>query len=374
MSVKLTLDDVKVVLGGNEILHGVSFEVEPGEFITLLGPSGSGKTTTLNVIAGLVETSGGHVRFDGDPVDSRPAHDRDIGLVFQSYALFPHMTVGENVAFPLVARKLPKSQRREIVDRMLDLVQLPGTANRGVRSLSGGQQQRIALARALAPSPSVLLLDEPMAALDKQLRETMQIEVRRIQREIGVTTVAVTHDQTEAMTMSDRVAIMSHGHLEQIDTPENAYRRPATLFVAQFLGEINLIPVVDGRLVGFDAPVEARVGTATLRPEDFRLAADAPAGVPTISAKVRTASFQGTRYRLGVVNEAVGSMVMNAPAATDRRLIAEGCTVDFALVTDDGIHVVDEQLDGSSRPLGGEQTAAGGAGAEVDEQRQAVHP
>jgi putative spermidine/putrescine transport system ATP-binding protein len=373
VSVRLTLDDVKVVLGGNEILHGVSLEVEPGEFVTLLGPSGSGKTTTLNVIAGLVETSGGHVRFDDEPVEDRPAHDRDIGLVFQSYALFPHMTVGQNVAFPLVARKFPRAERRDVVGRMLDLVQLPGTANRSVRSLSGGQQQRVALARALAPSPSVLLLDEPMAALDKQLRETMQIEVRRIQREIGVTTVAVTHDQTEAMTMSDRVAIMSDGYLEQIDTPENAYRRPATLFVAQFLGETNLIPVSDGRLTGYDTPVPARTGTATLRPEDFCLAFEAPDGAPVASFRVRTASFQGTRYRLDAIHDEIGPMILNAPATIDRHLIAEGCTVDFALVVDDGIHVVDEILDSHAHLFDPNQVgAADNPGAAPDGHRETV--
>ncbi|HZO06627.1 MAG TPA: ABC transporter ATP-binding protein, partial [Solirubrobacterales bacterium] len=202
MSVELSLDDVRVELGGNEILCGVSIDIAPGEFLTLLGPSGSGKTTTLNVIAGLVPNRGGHVRFDGESVDKRPAHDRDIGLVFQSYALFPHMTVGDNVSFPLRTRKVPKPERGPIVERMLELVQLQGMGERKVSTLSGGQQQRIALARALSPSPSVLLLDEPMAALDKQLRETMQIELKRIHEEVGVTTVAVTHDQTEAMTMS----------------------------------------------------------------------------------------------------------------------------------------------------------------------------
>lgn len=366
MSVRLSLEDVKVVLGGNEILHGVSLDVEPGEFVTLLGPSGSGKTTTLNVIAGLVETSGGHVRFDDDPVEGRPAHDRDIGLVFQSYALFPHMTVGDNVAFPLVARRVPKRKQREIVERMLELVQLPGTAKRGVRSLSGGQQQRIALARALAPSPSVLLLDEPMAALDKQLREVMQIEVRRIQREIGVTTVAVTHDQTEAMTMSDRVAIMSDGNLEQIDTPENVYRKPATLFVSQFLGETNLIPVREGRLAGFDVPVDARSGTATLRPEDLCLASEGPDGAPTVSVRVRTASFQGSRFRLDAVHDVIGPMVLNAPAATDHALVAEGRTVEFALISGDDIHVVAEEL-GDAAPPAAADLSSGESDPVVDD-------
>ncbi|EHN11925.1 polyamine ABC transporter ATP-binding protein [Patulibacter medicamentivorans] len=350
MSVQLTLEDVRVALGGNEILHGVSLDIAPGEFLTLLGPSGSGKTTTLNVIAGLVPTSGGHVRFDQQPVEKRPPHDRDIGLVFQSYALFPHMTVGENVAFPLLTRKVDKAKRRAVAEQMLELVQLPGTADRPVRSLSGGQQQRIALARALAPSPSVLLLDEPMAALDKQLRETMQIEVKRIQQEVGVTTVAVTHDQTEAMTMSDRVAIMRDGNVEQIDTPEALYRRPATLFAARFLGETNLVAVRDGRLAGFGTGVGARSGTAVLRPEDFALGGDLPGSAPRLSVRVTTASFQGTRYRLDVVHDEVGAMIVTLPASTDPTTIAPGTTIELALNDGCDLHVVPEDVE-SEPPL-----------------------
>ncbi|HWI74541.1 MAG TPA: ABC transporter ATP-binding protein [Baekduia sp.] len=349
MSVELTLEDVRVTLGGNEILHGVSLDIERGEFLTLLGPSGSGKTTTLNVVAGLVPTSGGHVRFDGEPVEQRPPHARDIGLVFQSYALFPHMTVGENVAFPLRTRKVPKAQRREIVDRMLDLVQLAGTADRPVTSLSGGQQQRIALARALAPTPSVLLLDEPMAALDKQLRETMQIEVKRIHSEVGVTTVAVTHDQTEAMTMSDRVAILRDGHLEQIDTPEALYRRPATLFAARFLGETNLVPVREGRLDSFGIPAPLRSGTAVLRPEDFLLAGEGDPSLPSMSVRILTASFQGSRYRLDVDRGAGQEpMIVTLPPTTDPARIAAGTTLELALRAPDDLHVVAEEA--SSEP------------------------
>ena len=320
MSVRLSLEDVRVVLGGSEILHGVSMEVAPGEFVTLLGPSGSGKTTTLNVVAGLVETSGGHVRFDGAPVERRPAHDRDIGLVFQSYALFPHMTVGENVAFPLLTRKVGRAQRRVVVERMLELVHLPGMAERPVRSLSGGQQQRVALARALAPSPSVLLLDEPMAALDKQLREAMQLEVKAIQSEVGVTTVSVTHDQTEAMTMSDRVAIMRDGVIEQLDTPEVLYRRPATLFAARFLGEANLLPVTEGRIVGFGVEVAAREGTA---------------------ARVRAASFQGSRYRVEFEHESLGRLVASLPPEVSPLQIAPGLEIELACTTATA-HVIGE--------------------------------
>ncbi|MBS1678494.1 MAG: ABC transporter ATP-binding protein [Actinobacteria bacterium] len=343
MSVALSLEDVRVHLGGNEILCGVSLDVAPGEFLTLLGPSGSGKTTTLNVIAGLVESSGGHVRFNGEAVDKRPSHSRDIGLVFQSYALFPHMTVGENVAFPLRTRKVPKAERGPIVDRMLDLVQLPGTTKRKVASLSGGQQQRIALARALAPSPSVLLLDEPMAALDKQLREAMQIELKRIHEEVGVTTVAVTHDQTEAMTMSDRVAIMRDGLLEQIGSPEELYQQPATLFAARFLGEANLIPVSGGRLEGFGSESAKPSGTAILRPEDFALA-DADTTLPSISVKVITASYQGSRYRLDVDRgPGCEPMIVTLPPTTEPASIAPGSDLRLALGDPQNVHVVEEE-------------------------------
>jgi putative spermidine/putrescine transport system ATP-binding protein len=348
MSVELSLEDVRVFLGGNEILCGVSLDIAPGEFVTLLGPSGSGKTTTLNVIAGLIPNSGGTVRFDGDSVDKRPAHDRDIGLVFQSYALFPHMTVGDNVSFPLRTRKVPKSERGAVVERMLELVQLPGTAERKVASLSGGQQQRIALARALAPSPSVLLLDEPMAALDKQLRETMQIELKRIHEEVGVTTVAVTHDQTEAMTMSDRVAIMRDGLIEQIGTPEELYQEPATLFAARFLGETNLVPVSDGRLEGFDCGAGKGKGTAVLRPEDFVLAGAETQG-PTIAVKVITASYQGSRYRLDVDRgPGCEPLIVTLPPTTDPASIAPGCDLRLGLEDPGAVHVVDEEA--SSEP------------------------
>jgi putative spermidine/putrescine transport system ATP-binding protein len=349
MSVDLKLEAVRVSYGKTEILHGVSLDIRRGEFVTLLGPSGSGKTTTLNVVAGLVPITAGHVRFDGQAVEQRPPHARDIGLVFQSYALFPHMTVGENLSFGLRTRKVPRSQWGPTIDRMLELVQLPGTAERSIASLSGGQQQRIALARALAPSPSVLLLDEPMAALDKQLRETMQIELKRIHQEVGVTTVAVTHDQTEAMTMSDRVAIMRDGHLEQIDTPENLYRRPATLFAARFLGETNLISVEDGRLRDFGVPVPVRSGTAVLRPEDFALAAELGSGVPSISVRVITASYQGSRYRLDVDRGAGQEpMIVTLPPTTPGASIAPGATLELALRSADGLHVVAEEA--SSEP------------------------
>jgi putative spermidine/putrescine transport system ATP-binding protein len=344
MSVRVTLEDVRVVLGGSEILHGVSIELTAGEFLTLLGPSGSGKTTTLNVIAGLVPTTGGDVRFDDASVVARPSHDRDIGMVFQSYALFPHMTVGQNIEFALQARKVPRADRRGIAERTLELVQLPGMYGRPVASLSGGQQQRVALARALAPNPSVLLLDEPLAALDKQLRELMQVEIKRIQGEVGVTTVAVTHDQTEAMTMSDRVAIMRDGEVEQIDTPEALYRRPATVFAARFLGEANLLPVEEGRLVGFDTPVAAREGTAVLRPEELALADTMAGDAPRLTVRVTTASFQGTRYRIECQHAACGRIVATLPPDTPPERIGPGASLELARNGTGPVHVLGESL------------------------------
>ncbi len=344
MSVRVSLDDVRVVLGGTEILHGVSLDLAPGEFLTLLGPSGSGKTTTLNVIAGLVPTTGGDVRFGDTSVVDRSSHDRDIGMVFQSYALFPHMTVGQNVEFALHARKVPRADRRAIADRALELVQLPGMHGRPITSLSGGQQQRVALARALAPNPSVLLLDEPLAALDKQLRELMQVEIKRIQREVGVTTVAVTHDQTEAMTMSDRVAIMREGVIEQLDTPETLYRRPATVFAARFLGEANLLPVAEGRLAGFDHPVGAREGTAVLRPEELGLADTAPADAPRVTVQVTTASFQGARYRIECEHPVCGPIVATLPPDTSPALIGPGSELKLARCGTGPVHVLGESL------------------------------
>src|SRR6201996_132702 len=344
MSTELSLEDVRVHLGGKEILCGVSIDIQPGEFLTLLGPSGSGKTTTLNEIAG------GHVKFDGKPVDKRPAHDRDIGLVFQSYALFPHMTVGDNVSFPLRTRKVPKGERGPIVERMLELVQLPGTAGRKVSSLSGGQQQRIALARALAPAPRGLLLDEPMAALDKQLREVMQIELKRIHEEVGVTTVAVTHDQTEAMTMSDRVAIMRDGLIEQIGAPEELYQSPATLFAARFLGETNLFPVSSGRLEAFGCAATKSKGTAVLRPEDFALA-DGSRDLPTIDVKVITSSYQGRRYRIDVDRgPGCEPLIVSLPPTTDPTSIAPGVALRLGLLDPTGVHVVEEEA-ASEPPL-----------------------
>ena len=217
----------------------VNLDIAPGEFVTLLGPSGSGKTTTLMMIAGFVTPTSGQILLNGEDIAFRPRHQRNIGIVFQNYALFPHMTVAENVAFPLKMRKWSRAEIEQAVGEALELVRLKDFANRRPRQLSGGQQQRIALARALVFRPPVLLMDEPLGALDKKLREEMQLEIKHIQESTHITTVYVTHDQEEALTMSDRIAVMRDGRVEQVGSPRDLYERPATAFVADFIGESN---------------------------------------------------------------------------------------------------------------------------------------
>jgi putative spermidine/putrescine transport system ATP-binding protein len=224
-------------------LDDVSLDVAPGEFVSLLGPSGSGKTTLLGILGGFVQPSSGSIHFGDLDVTYVPPHQREIGVVFQNYALFPHMSVGENVAFPLRARRLPKSEWPDKVSAALAIVGLSGYEARGVAQLSGGQRQRVALARAMIFEPRLILMDEPLSALDKQLRESMQIELRELHRRIGATIIYVTHDQREALTMSDRVAILKDGKLVQIDRPKQLHDHPANSFVASFIGEATLLPV-----------------------------------------------------------------------------------------------------------------------------------
>ena len=233
-------DDVAAV-------HALNLEVRAGEFLTLLGPSGCGKTTTLRMIAGFVEPSEGHLYIGGEDVTLLPPQKREIGMVFQDYALFPHLTIGENVGFGLVERGVSREKIAARVKELLELIRLPDVGMRFPSELSGGQQQRVALARAIAFPPRVLLMDEPLGALDLKMRETMQLELRQIQQKLAITTVYVTHDQTEAMTMSDRIAVMNGGRIEQFDTPRRIYAVPQSRFVANFIGKVNFLT---GRLIG----------------------------------------------------------------------------------------------------------------------------
>ena len=238
--------------GQTLVVEDLNLAVQKGEFLTLLGPSGSGKTTCLMMLAGFEQTSAGTILVDGVSVQDLPPDKRGIGVVFQNYALFPHMTVGGNLSFPLEVRRLPPTERAERVRKALRLVQLEGFEDRRPGQLSGGQQQRVAIARALVFEPDLVLMDEPLGALDRRLREEMQFEIRRIQRELGVTVIYVTHDQQEAMVMSDRVAVFRDGRIEQVASPETLYEEPERAFVAHFIGENNLVA---GTVVGSDGDI-----------------------------------------------------------------------------------------------------------------------
>ena len=237
----LRLESITQTFGNFTAVRGINLDVAGGELVALLGPSGCGKSTLLRIISGFIQQTEGRVMFDGQSVDHLPPGQRGVGIVFQNYALFPHMTVAENVAYGLQARKWPRHKIAPRVDEMLALVHMAQFATRKPHQLSGGQQQRIALARCLAINPKMLLLDEPFGALDKNLRLDMQIEVKRLQRESGVTTILVTHDQEEALSMADRIAVMSHGNIEQVSTPTEIYDKPATLFVNKFVGATNIL-------------------------------------------------------------------------------------------------------------------------------------
>jgi putative spermidine/putrescine transport system ATP-binding protein len=288
--------------GSVKAVDQVSCTIREGEFMTILGPSGSGKTTMLSLIAGLVGPSAGRILIGGHDVTEMPAAQRNLGLVFQSYALFPNMTVAGNVAFPLEVRRLPRAEIRTLVADVLRLVHLTGLEERRPAQLSGGQQQRVALARALVFKPGILLLDEPLAALDRKLRDEVRLELRRIQRTLGVTTLLVTHDQDEALSLSDRLLVLDQGIVQQIGTPDELYLRPATRFVADFLGTANLLPGgrhLSGPATGpAVATVNGHASLALVRPERIVLQpASSPDGLP---ASVTESVYHGqtVRYHL----------------------------------------------------------------------------
>ncbi len=280
----VTIRSLSKHYGSVRAVDDVSFNIQAGEFLTLLGPSGSGKTSLLMMIAGFSRPTAGSIRIADQEIIHLPPHKRNIGMVFQNYALFPHMSVQENVAYPLRLRKVSKSDVETRVNRVLDMVQLSGYGARRINELSGGQRQRIALARAIIFEPRILLMDEPLSALDKQLRETMQIEIRKLHDRLGMTTISVTHDQREALTMSDRIAVFCNGKLAQIATPSDLYEKPDSRFVAEFIGETSFLPLhktpdgfnYDNKPVRFAGDVSALGGDAllSLRPEHLRIVVD----------------------------------------------------------------------------------------------------
>jgi putative spermidine/putrescine transport system ATP-binding protein len=307
MTAAVTLDRVSCIFGspGHEVraVDGVSLTIEPGEFFTLLGPSGSGKTTCLRMIGGFTLPTAGRVLIGGEDVTLRPPYARPVNTVFQDYALFPHMNIRDNVAYGLMVRKIDKDERRQRAQELLALVQLEGVGDRRPAQLSGGQRQRVALARALINEPQVLLLDEPLGALDLKLREQMQTELKALQRTLGITFLFITHDQHEALSMSDRIGVFANGRLEQVGTPHAVYNAPATRFVAQFVGAAN---VLDG------AAAQLLTGRphAMLRPERVRLGAAAGARA---SGLVREVQYFGAFTRVKVeVAVASGACVLQA--------------------------------------------------------------
>ena len=331
---------------------GVSLDIHSGEFLTLLGPSGSGKTTTLMMIAGFETPSAGDIAIDGASVIAVPPYRRNIGMVFQSYALFPHLTVVENIGFPLKQRGVAKAERAKLVDEALALVQLPGYGERYPRQLSGGQQQRVALARAIVFKPRLLLMDEPLGALDKQLRESLQLEMRRLHADLGITFIYVTHDQEEALTMSDRIAVMNDGLVAQVGRPEDLYDRPSNRFVASFIGESNFLSAVvrgvedgivvadcQGATIRAVCPIHPAVGTTvilTTRPERLCFADGArslSALQNRLNVRVTEAVFAGERCRYVLQAGDGTAIVLKEPssAAIRRRTVGEQADIAWSV-------------------------------------------
>src|SRR5437763_705283 len=313
----VSLTNLEKRFGNVTAVAGVSLDIRSGEFLTLLGPSGAGKTTTLMMIAGFEMPSGGDIAIDGRSVVGMPPYRRNIGMVFQNYALFPHLTVAENIGFPLKQRGVSREERAKLVGEALELVHLPGYGGRYPRQLSGGQQQRVALARSIVFKPRLLLMDEPLGALDKQLRENLQLEMRRLHADLGITFIYVTHDQEEALTMSDRIAVMNDGLVAQVGSPEDLYDRPTNRFVASFIGESNFLPAIvrgleddvvvaecQGALIRAVCPGRPAAGEEvmlTTRPERIRFAdglmTNAATSQNRMSVTVTEAVFAGERCR-----------------------------------------------------------------------------
>lgn len=303
----IDLKDITVKYGENVVLDKLNLYINKKEFITLLGPSGCGKTTTLRCIAGFIEPDGGDIIFEGKRINDVPPHKRKVNTIFQRYALFSHLNVYENIAFGLKLQKKPKSEIRKTVAEMLELVNLKGFEKRSIDSLSGGQQQRVAIARALANSPHVLLLDEPLGALDLKLRKDMQTELKAIQKRLGITFIYVTHDQEEALSMSDTVVVMDKGKIQQIGTPEDIYNEPVNAFVADFIGESNIVDaiMIKDYLVSFGGVTfecldsgfgENAFVEAVVRPEDIKIVKKGSKA--SLPGKITSVTFKGVHFEI----------------------------------------------------------------------------
>jgi spermidine/putrescine transport system ATP-binding protein len=380
--VDVRLVDVVKKFGDQVAVDHIDLEVRDGEFFSLLGPSGCGKTTTLRMIGGFEQPTSGLIELQGKDVTWLPPYKRHVNTVFQNYALFPHLSIFENVAFGLRRSGVKGPEVKSRVTQMLQLVELPGFEKRKPTQISGGQAQRVALARALINRPAVLLLDEPLGALDLKLRKQMQVELKRIQQEVGITFIYVTHDQEEAMTMSDRIAVMNRGHYEQLGDPEILYERPTTRFVASFLGVSNLLPAT---IVGTDgAYAQARLGNDVairipgglvnghstvsigVRPEKIRLSepsSDAPAGHNRLTGVVRDASYLGvsTQYQVESRGGTLTVYEQNVERATRAELWARGDEVQLTWSPDHSFVVPETGDDDSFDPGAGTPAATTGA-------------
>jgi putative spermidine/putrescine transport system ATP-binding protein len=350
---RLTLEKITQRFGDAVAVSDINLDVQGGELVAILGPSGCGKTTLLRIISGFIRQSQGRVLFDGESVDDLSPNQRGVGIVFQNYALFPHMTVAENVAYGLQARKLPRNKTALKVAEMLKLVHMSEFAQRKPRQLSGGQQQRVALARCLAIDPTVLLLDEPFGALDKHLRLDMQIEVKRLQRESGVTTILVTHDQEEALSLADRIAVMSHGRIEQVSSPTEIYDTPRTLFVNQFVGSTNVVngefaitangarvAIANGGVI--DVPLMPGIASGSkvvvsIRPEHLRFeVSPGPRGMP---GTVRAVMPLGPQVIYEVEIDGGVALKVSEPRDAQNALRMSGDRVLVAPASADACHV-----------------------------------
>jgi putative spermidine/putrescine transport system ATP-binding protein len=342
--------------GANYVVDDLNLDVRKGEFLSLLGPSGSGKTTTLMMLAGFESPTQGEIRLDGKRLDDKPPHQRDIGMVFQNYALFPHLTIAENVAFPLSVRRVSRADQKARVKRALEMIELPHLANRRPAQLSGGQQQRVALARALVFEPSVVLMDEPLGALDKRLRETMQYEIMRLHRELSLTIVYVTHDQAEALTMSDRVAVFSDGRIQQAATPTELYENAQNAFVANFVGENNglkgrvvtvkdgwaTLALAEGSIIRGRCEQGLREGDEAmlaLRPERAHIPGaegmQVDAQTNVVRARVQELVYCGDHHRVHLTLGSRDALVAKIPNTQRHALPSAGHTIEVAWRHDD---------------------------------------